>query len=379
MSQTRGKNLVFAFFSIFIFLAVCIALLLEYIDYKKGKESIIFARTSIIDSISKPQEDFNKALINFFNLNQVTYSFTEKDGTFRFKVKINPKIEKLLIAKINQLVEDVKGVFTLAEEEIKTSEIIKLYKIKLERKISHWLLVSNQKEPKLKLKKTIAQQSGPQLAFIIDDIGNNPQISKVLNRLNIPITGSILPHSPFALEEAEHLKAYKLEALIHIPMQPKNSESRYPRDRYITIDSSNNEIRSLIKRAKAVIPNALGCNNHEGSLVTSNPSLMKRILKIIQDEGLFFVDSRTTVSTVAFKMAKELKVKTSRRDVFLDDPKTYENSMDEIKRLVDLALRNGKALAIGHPFESTLQAIQDSIPYIRSRGVKIVFASQLLE
>ena len=225
MSQTRGKNLVFAFFSIFIFLAVCIALLLEYIDYKKGKESIIFARTSIIDSISKPQEDFNKALINFFNLNKVFYSFTEKDGTFRFKVKINPKIEKLLIAKINQLVDDVKGVFTLAEEEIKTSEIMKLYKIEIERKISHWLLVSNKKEPKLKLKKAKAQQSGPRLAFIIDDIGNNPQISKVLKRLNIPISGSILPHSPFALEEAEYLKAYKLEALIHIPMQPKNSGS----------------------------------------------------------------------------------------------------------------------------------------------------------
>jgi hypothetical protein len=164
-------------------------------------------------------------------------------------------------------------------------------------------------------------------------------------------------------------------------MQPKNSNGlKYNPRETITLQSTDSEIRSMVNKAKEVVPNAAGVNNHMGSLVTSNKKVMKRFLKILKEEGLFFFDSKTIAGTVGYGMAKSLGIKTAIRDVFLDDgEKSYPNAVSEIKRLVDKALRNGKAIAIGHPHPTTLRAIKDSIKFIREKGVKIVFLSEILE
>jgi hypothetical protein len=95
---------------------------------------------------------------------------------------------------------------------------------------------------------------------------------------------------------------------------------------------------------------------------------------------LYFFDSRTISNSVAFDTAKRLGVKTAYKDVFLDHgEKTYANSINWIKRLVEIALQKGQAIAIGHPYETTLRAIKDSIGYIKSKGIEIVFLSELLE
>ena len=51
----------------------------------------------------------------------------------------------------------------------------------------------------------------------------------------------------------------------------------------------------------------------------------------------------------------------------------------QIRRLVELARQNGRALAIGHPFPSTLAALRDAIPWLKQQKVEMVFVSQLLE
>ena len=119
-----------------------------------------------------------------------------------------------------------------------------------------------------------------------------------------------------------------------------------------------------------------------GSLITSRGKIITRVLKIVKEERLFFVDSRTSVDTVAYDIARKLKIKALYRDKFLDDSDynhSYDESMKQIKELVDIALQKGKAVAIGHPFESTLRAIKDSVKYIKSRGIEIVFVSKILD
>ena len=202
-----------------------------------------------------------------------------------------------------------------------------------------------------------------------------------IKKLNIPITVSILPDSPRASEEARWIQEYGLPGILHIPMQPRNENGQtYNGYQTITMNSSDDEIRKLIKRAKRIVPTARGMNNHQGSLVTANSQLMIRTLKIIKEEGLFFVDSRTIGNTVGYETAKRLGIKTAYKDVFLDHgEKTYANSINWIKRLVEIALQKGQGIAIGHPYETTLRAIKDSVGYIRSKGIEIVFLSELLE
>ena len=270
----------------------------------------------------------------------------------------------------------------LSEIEKKADGETQLFFVSVGGTNTHIILVNRQipPQPVRSGEEKKPKDQKPKIAFIIDDIGNRPGVSRELKKLNIPIAAAILPDTPFAAEEAEYLRKSGLEAMIHLPMLPKNSHN-YGAPKYPVIQPSSpeDEIREIVQRAKKLVPHARGVNNHEGSLVTSQSETMLRILKIIKTEGLYFVDSRTSVDTVAFDIAKKLKIKTAARDVFLDSIKSYAFSREQIQRLVQIALKKGKGIAIGHPLESTIKAIKDSIPSIDSSGVEIVFVSQILE
>ncbi|MCX6554110.1 MAG: divergent polysaccharide deacetylase family protein, partial [Candidatus Aminicenantes bacterium] len=167
--------------------------------------------------------------------------------------------------------------------------------------------------------------------------------------------------------------------IIHLPMQPKDPANHHPRDQFVLSDSSPAEIAALIQNAMAMVPYARGLNNHMGSLITSDPQATRRVLELVKQAGLFFVDSKTTNETVAFALAREMQIKTMIRDVFLDDEQNYLYSSNQIKNLVELARKNGRALAIGHPFASTLAALRDAVPWLKQQKVAIVPVSELLE
>ena len=126
------------------------------------------------------------------------------------------------------------------------------------------------------------------------------------------------------------------------------------------------------------IPGAVGVNNHQGSQATSDPELMNELMPVLRQKNLFYIDSRTSVATVAFDAAKEAGVPTAFRNVpFLDDVQ----DKTAIQKQLQLALHGAKekraAIAIGHPHPATLEALRKFLPTVRANGVQLVFASDL--
>ncbi|MCK4764670.1 MAG: divergent polysaccharide deacetylase family protein [Candidatus Aminicenantes bacterium] len=410
--KQQKKNVSVVFFAMFIAIAIFTVALLEYIDFKKGKESFIFSK--LIPLKTRPQKitAFNKRFIQILEKERILFEhFKDAKGKYHFKFKVGREDFAGLIARVKTLSGKLDGGLDLSEIRRIDDKSLMLYSLRIEKQVSHIVLVTRlekaaakkkpagkkekKKQPKEIVKAALTptptpkktpapvREAGkaPRIAFIIDDIGEYDIGALELKRLDVPITASILPDSPRAFDQARWVQEYRLQALIHIPMQPKNSNGRkYSPQKTITLRSTDAEIRALVRRAKEVVPQARGVNNHMGSLVTANKEMMRRFLKIIKEEGLFFVDSRTTGDTVGYDLAGRMGIKTAMRDVFLDDgEKTYENSVSEIKRLVDKAFQEGSAIAIGHPHRTTIRAIQDSIKFIKEKGVKIVFVSELLE
>lgn len=388
----KKKNISLVFFALFILIAIFTVALLEYIDFKKGRESFIFSKIIPLKTLPEKIDAFNTRFIEVLDKNKIVFEhFKDEKGKYHFKFNISYKKFNDLITRTKKITGKLEGQLELTEIRRVNDKSLMLYSLKFEKEVSHIILVTRiektvvkkekiekpkkTKKPKKKVART------PRIAFVIDDVGEYEIGALELKKLNIPITASILPESRRAYDEARWIKEYRLKAMIHIPMQPKNSNGlNYSPQKTITLESSDSEIRNLVRRAKEIVPYASGVNNHMGSLVTSNKKIMKRFLKIVKEEGLFFFDSKTIASTVGYDTARRLGIKTAIRDVFLDDgEKSYSNAVSEIKRLVDKALQKGKAIAIGHPHQSTMRAIKDSIKFIRAKGVKIVFLSELLE
>ena len=385
-SQRRAAAL-----SFFIFFAIALTTVvsLEFLDYRAGKYSLIFTKIIPLRQALATSEKFDREWTETLVRHKVVFDFfKDRDGIIHYRIDVAEPNYFPLSKDLHLLIEKYRGLSQLSEVQGMKEQIVYLYQVRFDKRLTHVILltrrflkkpaVTKAEMPDAVVKKNLAEKI-PSLAFIIDDIGYTDLMAEQLRDLGIPLTAAVIPAAPYARSEAEKIHKYGLEEIIHLPMQPKDPANHHPRDEFILIDSTPAEMMALIQNAQAVVPYARGLNNHMGSLITSNPQAMRRVLDLVKKAGLFFVDSKTTLETVGFDLARETKIKTIIRDVFLDDEQNYSHSSNQIKRLVDLAKKNGRALAIGHPFASTLTALRDAVPWLKTQKIAIVFVSELLE
>jgi uncharacterized protein len=115
-----------------------------------------------------------------------------------------------------------------------------------------------------------------------------------------------------------------------------------------------------------------------GSAATADPRVMRAVAGVLARRGLFFLDSRTTDTTVAERTAEESSVPSAHRRVFLDDVATEPAIRTQLAELVRRAREEGSAIAIGHPYAATLAVLEADLPGLEKRGVKLVRVGELV-
>ena len=127
------------------------------------------------------------------------------------------------------------------------------------------------------------------------------------------------------------------------------------------------------------VPHAVGVNNHMGSLLTQQPRAMRFLMQAISRRGnLFFVDSLTSPNSQAARTASEYGVPALARNVFLDNERTPDAIEQRLEELVSIARRKGSALAIGHPYAETLEALERWLPTLPDKNIELVPLSVML-
>lgn len=122
----------------------------------------------------------------------------------------------------------------------------------------------------------------------------------------------------------------------------------------------------------------MGINNHMGSRFTRDGRAMGDFMTLVRGSGLFFVDSLTSPASVGYSLAREMGVKTGRRQVFLDNVREEAQITAQLHQLLAIAERQGGAIGIGHPYPQTLAALRAASPEIRARA-RMVAVGQLVQ
>ena len=222
------------------------------------------------------------------------------------------------------------------------------------------------------------------IAVVIDDVGNADGSLERLARLDGPLAIAVLPGAPRAREAAALAKRKGWDLLVHLPMEGVRGPAEPG-----TISSGDDDptIARVVAAAIDRVPGACGLNNHQGSLATADRRVVRAVLSVVRDRGLFFLDSKTSAASVAAEEARALGLATIPRDVFLDDARAEaaaEGGASEAlaaawSRALGLAASKGHAVVIGHPHVATVDFLAVSFPALERRGVLRVKVSELVD
>ncbi|MDO3388554.1 divergent polysaccharide deacetylase family protein [Gilvimarinus sp. SDUM040013] len=218
---------------------------------------------------------------------------------------------------------------------------------------------------------------GAQLAIIIDDVGYNRALGERTARLPGAYTLALLPDTPHSQFLAQLGHQQHKELMLHAPMASLGGLKLGPGA--LTLEMSRADFVSSLRQSIAQIPHIKGINNHMGSALTSQFQAMGWTMTEARRAGLYFVDSRTTASSIAFSTAQAYGLPSASRDIFLDHEKDRAAIWRQLKRAVALAQKRGHAIAIGHPYPETLDVLEAaSGQWLEQQGIELVAASSLV-
>lgn len=217
----------------------------------------------------------------------------------------------------------------------------------------------------------------PAISIIIDDMGY--RLKSGNQAINLPgaLTYSFLPHSPHVVTLAKLAHKQEKEVMLHLPMEAESGKKLGPGG--LTECMTEKKFEEVLVSSINSIPYAKGFNNHMGSLLTKSSLWMNRLMHTVAiNKRLFFVDSKTTSDSVALKVAQAKGLKGINRDIFLDHEESKEFIEKQLRKLITRARLKGTALAIAHPKKITLSILEQWLPELEAKGIKLVPVSMLI-
>jgi len=301
-----------------VVLAIVISSLFYIIDSTVGESEVYVSDVKVVDN-TNPETGKNDLLDDINDIYK------------------NADVDKNYLSEIKDLHDSLEKENVLQLEEIQP--VIKSENI--------------QKE------ENIAENIG-KLAIIIDDVAFKYQVNK-LTALNLPITMSFFP----ADKNHPHTYNYavgQIVPMVHFPLEAINFKNEEIDT--LHVGDSYNRIKSRVNHILEQFPNLKFTNNHTGSSFTSDYTSMKRLLSILKDRDIQFVDSVTTSKSVVRKISNELGIRYLRRDIFIDNILEVPYILKQLKKAIAKAKKNGYAIAIGHPHKATIKALSQIAPLL---------------
>ena len=219
--------------------------------------------------------------------------------------------------------------------------------------------------------------------IIIDDMGNQYKPCQPLIKSKYPITFSVLPNCPFSRRISQEGHEFGHEIILHAPMESWDNESNLraskPGNLFLTTEMDNQELTDQLEAMINAVPNIIGISNHMGSKFTEDSSKMEILIRLLKDKNLCFVDSRTSNNSKGLFLAKKIGVPAVGRGLFLDNDQSYNQTVKQLIKLMEIGKAEGTAVGIGHPYPSTIKALTNMLPQFKDNQIEIVPLSEILD
>jgi len=233
--------------------------------------------------------------------------------------------------------------------------------------------------PKPKVPTGATPDNGlPRVAIILDDIGYDRKIVSQFLSLDVPLTLSILPQSPFTKSILAEAQKHNIEIMLHQPMEPFEYPRANPGPGALLSSMSPDEMLQQFIQNLDEMPFVSGVNNHMGSKMTADSAQMRQLFTVMKQRNLYFIDSRTTEKTICRRSADLLQLPFGERDIFIDHLQDNEFIETQLRKLVRIAEKHGIAIGIAHPYRRTFKILRNMMADMKEK-VQFVPASEVAQ
>lgn len=282
----------------------------------------------------------------------------------------NPQPEEAEVVATKEEVAEVKPV----EAEPKAKEEPK---VEVEQKVE--AKAENAAVPAEEKAVNKADESKKvQVAVVIDDLGLSVPFTNQMAEIKYPITVSFLPYGMSNKKQVMQLKNAGMEVMLHVPMMPRVPADLAPVTLSPKMSKAEIQEKLLTMMERFSDTGMQGINNHMGSAFTESREAMSAVMEILKGKKMFFLDSMTTGKSVGRSVSREYGVPFVARDVFLDNERNYNYIMGQFRETERVARKKGYAIAIGHPYPQTLQALRDWLKQTEEKNIEVVPLSFLV-
>jgi hypothetical protein len=198
----------------------------------------------------------------------------------------------------------------------------------------------------------------PRIAIVVSGLGlSGAATEAAIQRLPGPVTLSFAPYSKGLPQWIALARAAGHEALLDLPMEPVNFPANDPGPHTLltslTVDQNRERLHWLLGRVTGYV----GVVNRMGSRFTTSATHVRPVLKELEKRGLLFVDSRSSLRSIAAQMAREVGLPRAVNNRFIDSEASRDAIDARLKELERIAKASGYAVGIGAPFPVTIDRL----------------------
>ena len=226
----------------------------------------------------------------------------------------------------------------------------------------------------------LVSEAGAKIAFMVLDA--DPQFENLYDtylRSSVPFTFAVRPDLPTTGRVARDLRHQKREIFLHLAMEPRGYPRLDPGKDAILLDLTQVEIEDRITRGLSTVGAPRGVISRLGGAAVNDADVMRAVLGELKRRNLPFVDAHGAGPSVVEEIGEEVGARTQALGATLDGSgNTPAAVRARLQQLVQTAMQRGALIVSLHPSSVILGVLESERESLRSQGVDMVPASEIV-
>ncbi|HEU0071676.1 MAG TPA: divergent polysaccharide deacetylase family protein [Alphaproteobacteria bacterium] len=225
-----------------------------------------------------------------------------------------------------------------------------------------------------------AADKRPRIALIISGLGQSAAATEAaIQRLPGGITLAYTAYARNLQQWVELSRAAGHEVMLNLPMEPVGYPANDPGPYTLLTSLSEAENRARLNWLMSRMTGYVGLVNVMGSRFTVEAGPLQPVLGDLNKRGLLFVDSRASLSSVAGKMAGDMKLPRALNNRFIDTKAARDDIDRQLEELEKTARSEGVALGIGAPYPVTIERVARWALELNDKGIALAPVSAVVD